>query len=89
MGARLAIRTPIAPRIEELIEKKREGNAVVFGDEERPKSNVVDLMSALQASIERSSAKGRPKRPRPRSPPPRSHPASRSPITAKSSDSTP
>src|SRR5580658_7474250 len=38
-------------RIEELIEKKRKGNAVVFGDEERPKSNVVDLMSALQASI--------------------------------------
>jgi DNA end-binding protein Ku len=49
-------------RIEELIEKKREGNAVVFGDEERPKSNVVDLMSALQASIERSGAKGRPQK---------------------------
>ena len=49
-------------RIEELIEKKRKGNAVVFGDEERPKSNVVDLMSALQASIERSSAKGRPQK---------------------------
>ena len=48
-------------RIEELIEKKREGNAVVFGDEERPKSNVVDLMSALQASIERSSARAAPK----------------------------
>jgi DNA end-binding protein Ku len=47
-------------RVEELIEKKRAGNAVVFGDEERPKSNVVDLMSALQASIERSGAKGRP-----------------------------
>ncbi|MGH3732443.1 MAG: Ku protein [Acidimicrobiales bacterium] len=46
-------------RIEELIEKKREGNAVVFGDEERPKSNVVDLMSALQASIDRSSSKPR------------------------------
>jgi DNA end-binding protein Ku len=49
-------------RVEELIEKKRKGNAVVFGDEERPKSNVVDLMSALQASIERSSAKGRPQK---------------------------
>jgi len=49
-------------RIEELIEKKRKGNAVVFGDEERPKSNVVDLMAALQASIERSSAKGRPQK---------------------------
>jgi DNA end-binding protein Ku len=49
-------------RIEELIEKKRKGNAVVFGDEERPKSNVVDLMSALQASIERSSAKGHPRK---------------------------
>jgi DNA end-binding protein Ku len=46
-------------RIEALIEKKREGNAVVFGDEERPKSNVIDLMSALQASIERS---GRPQK---------------------------
>jgi DNA end-binding protein Ku len=49
-------------RVEELIEKKRAGNAVVFGDEERPKSNVVDLMSALQASIERSGAKGRPQK---------------------------
>jgi DNA end-binding protein Ku len=49
-------------RIEELIEKKRKGNAVVFGDEERPKSNVVDLMAALQASIERSSVKGRPQK---------------------------
>lgn len=49
-------------RIEELIEKKQKGNAVVFGDEERPKSNVVDLMSALQASIERSSANGRPQK---------------------------
>jgi DNA end-binding protein Ku len=49
-------------RIEELIEKKRKGNALVFGDEERPKSNVVDLMSALQASIERSGAKGRPQK---------------------------
>jgi DNA end-binding protein Ku len=47
-------------RVEELIEKKREGNAVVVGSDERPKSNVVDLMSALQASIERS--KGRPQK---------------------------
>jgi DNA end-binding protein Ku len=44
-------------RIEELIEQKRAGHAVVFGEEERPKSNVVDLMSALQASIKRSGAK--------------------------------
>ena len=51
-------------RIEELIEKKRKGNAVVVGDEERPKSNVVDLMSALQASIERS-ARADPRRRRP------------------------
>lgn len=44
-------------RIEELIEQKREGHAVVFGSEERPKSNVIDLMSALQASIDRSSTR--------------------------------
>lgn len=43
-------------RIEELIEKKREGHAVVFGDSEKPKSNVIDLMSALQASIARSGS---------------------------------
>ena len=42
-------------RIEELIEEKRAGHAVVHGSEERPKSNVIDLMSALQASIDRSS----------------------------------
>jgi DNA end-binding protein Ku len=47
-------------RVEDLIDKKREGNAVVVGSEDRPKSNVVDLMSALQASIERS--KGRPQK---------------------------
>jgi DNA end-binding protein Ku len=48
-------------RVEELIEQKREGHAVVFGSEERPKSNVIDLMSALQASIDRSSS-SRPRR---------------------------
>lgn len=42
-------------RIEELIEQKRAGHAVVFGAQERPKSNVIDLMSALQASVDRSS----------------------------------
>lgn len=41
-------------RIAELVEKKREGHAIVTGSEERPKSNVIDLMSALEASIERS-----------------------------------
>jgi DNA end-binding protein Ku len=46
-------------RIEALVENKRAGNAIVFDDEsERPSSNVIDLMSALQASIERSG--GRP-----------------------------
>ncbi len=38
-------------RVEELIERKREGNAVVFEAEERPKSNVIDLMAALEASV--------------------------------------
>lgn len=42
-------------RVEELIEQKRVGHAVVHGAEDRPKSNVIDLMSALQASIERTS----------------------------------
>jgi DNA end-binding protein Ku len=40
-------------RVEELIERKREGHAVVF-EEERPKSNVIDLMSALEASVART-----------------------------------
>jgi DNA end-binding protein Ku len=44
-------------RVEELIEQKRKGNAIVHGAEDRPKSNVIDLMSALQASIDRSTAK--------------------------------
>jgi DNA end-binding protein Ku len=44
-------------RVEELIEQKRAGHAVVHGSEDRPKSNVIDLMSALQASIERTSTK--------------------------------
>jgi DNA end-binding protein Ku len=42
-------------RVEELIEQKRAGHAVVFGAPERPKSNVIDLMSVLQASADRSS----------------------------------
>jgi DNA end-binding protein Ku len=37
-------------RVEELIEHKREGQSVVF-EEERPKSNVIDLMAALEASV--------------------------------------
>jgi DNA end-binding protein Ku len=37
-------------RVEDLIERKREGKAVVF-TEERPKSNVVDLTAALEASL--------------------------------------
>ena len=37
-------------RVEELIERKREGRAVVF-ESERPKSNVIDLMAALEASV--------------------------------------
>ena len=43
-------------RVEALVEEKRAGNAIVYGeDEDRPRSNVIDLMSALQASIDRSS----------------------------------
>ena len=37
-------------RVMELIERKREGQAVVF-EAERPKSNVIDLMAALEASV--------------------------------------
>ena len=61
-------------RLEELVEKKRAGHAVVVGaPANQPKSNVVDLMSALRASIERTgdrrrgdaaSAKQRPATPR-------------------------
>ena len=46
-------------RIGELIEKKREGHAIVF-EAERPKSNVIDLMAALEASVERTSAERKP-----------------------------
>lgn len=47
-------------RIKELIEKKREGHAIVVGsDEPRTRSNVVDLMSALQASIDRTTGRSR------------------------------
>jgi DNA end-binding protein Ku len=42
-------------RVEALVATKRAGHAVVFGDERaQPKSNVIDLMSALEASLERS-----------------------------------
>jgi DNA end-binding protein Ku len=42
-------------RVEQLVEEKRKGHAIVHGAEDRPKSNVIDLMSALQASIDRTS----------------------------------
>ena len=44
-------------RVEELVEKKRAGHAVVFSDDvEGPTSNVIDLMSALKASIAKSGS---------------------------------
>ena len=43
------------PASRELVGQKRAGHAVVFGAQERPQSNVIDLMSALQASADRSS----------------------------------
>ena len=44
-------------RVEELVEKKRAGHAVVFSDDvEDPTSNVIDLMSALKASIAKSGS---------------------------------
>ena len=53
-------------RVEDLIEQKREGQAVVF-TEERPKSNVVDLTAALEASLAQAKdpAKQSGKHPRP------------------------
>jgi DNA end-binding protein Ku len=46
-------------RIEELIEAKRDGKAVV-AKTEKPKTNVVDLMSALEASVARTGKTSRP-----------------------------
>lgn len=43
-------------RVQELIDKKRAGQAVVFASEP-PKSNVVDLMAALQASLSRTATR--------------------------------
>ena len=44
-------------RVEELVEKKRAGHAVVFSDDgEGPTSNFIDLMSALKASIAKSGS---------------------------------
>lgn len=42
-------------RVEELIEEKRKGHAVVFESGEQPRSNVVDLMAALEASVKRTA----------------------------------
>jgi DNA end-binding protein Ku len=46
-------------RVEDLIERKREGQAVVF-TEERPTSNVVDLTAALEASLAQARHPARP-----------------------------
>jgi len=44
-------------RVMDLIERKREGEAVVF-EAERPKSNVVDLMAALEGSLAKMGESG-------------------------------
>lgn len=44
-------------RVEELIEAKRDGKAVV-AKTEKPKTNVVDLMAALEASVAKSGSGG-------------------------------
>ncbi len=49
-GNRSDTTTPTGTGSMELIERKREGKSVVF-EEERPKSNVIDLMAALEASV--------------------------------------
>lgn len=60
-------------RVEDLIERKREGQAVVF-TEERPTSNVIDLTAALEASLAQARHPARPpasppaKHPRPAAP---------------------
>jgi DNA end-binding protein Ku len=47
-------------RVEALVEQKRAGHAIVVGADEHPRTNVVDLMAALQASIDRSRSPKRP-----------------------------
>jgi DNA end-binding protein Ku len=49
-------------RVEDLIERKRKGEAVVFAAQ-RPKSNVIDLTAALEASLAQARKPGRPARP--------------------------
>jgi DNA end-binding protein Ku len=44
-------------RVAELMERKRAGMAIVF-EAERPKSNVIDLMAALEASVAKMSQPG-------------------------------
>jgi DNA end-binding protein Ku len=44
-------------RVMDLIDRKREGEAVVF-EAERPKSNVVDLMAALEGSLAKMGESG-------------------------------
>src|SRR3981081_2002357 len=49
-------------RVEDLIERKREGQSVVF-TEERPTSNVIDLTPALEASLAQAKHPARAERP--------------------------
>jgi DNA end-binding protein Ku len=44
-------------RVAELIDRKREGRAIVV-EAEKPKSNVIDLMAALEASVAKMGAAG-------------------------------
>jgi DNA end-binding protein Ku len=49
-------------RVEELLESKRAGGGTVTPSEERPKTNVVDLMTALEESIARARGQSAPAR---------------------------
>jgi DNA end-binding protein Ku len=62
-------------RVEDLIERKREGQSVVF-TEERPTSNVIDLTAALEASLAQAKHPARAERPeRPERPAKNARPA--------------
>lgn len=63
-------------RVEALIGEKRKGHEVVIHHEAAPKTNVIDLMAALEASVARAKSAGTPTKAAPREEAPRPQKAS-------------
>jgi DNA end-binding protein Ku len=74
----------VRTRIEAAVQKKVEGQEITMAEPAQPAAQVIDLMEALRASLEKKApAKGRAAEPEARKPPKRAQPAAAAPAPKK------